>query len=123
MTETYVPGFPNPFRVVPSRPNYAISEQGEVLSIRTNAVLVPKAGSFVVQERVERPGHLRTSEIDVRVFMAEVWPEVDFAPLHKDPLLTLWATALRATDGDTAKAKELLGAAYDEFEANKTDEI
>jgi hypothetical protein len=86
MTDVYIPGFPDAFRIVSSRPEYAVSEKGYVLNLRTNRMmhaLTAEDGSVTVFEREEKPGHIRTATIDVKMLIEEAFPvkkNVDVTP-------------------------------------------
>lgn len=41
MTDTYFPGIPGTFRVVPTHPEYAVTEVGEVLNLTNNQLQFP----------------------------------------------------------------------------------
>lgn len=78
MTDVYIPGFPDAFRIVSSRPEYAVSEKGDVLNLRTNRMMhavTAGDGSVTVFEREEKPGHVRTATIDVKMLINEAFPD------------------------------------------------
>jgi len=65
MTDIYLPGIPDVFRIIPRKPEYAIAKTGQVLNLRTNKLMTPKDDSRTIIDREETPGRLH--EVDVLI--------------------------------------------------------
>ncbi|QED11634.1 hypothetical protein PP914_gp145 [Arthrobacter phage Qui] len=77
MADVYLPGISEVFRVVPSRPEYAVSESGKVVDLRTNHIRAVADGSFIEVEREETLGRVRTLEINVNHWVKELFPKTE----------------------------------------------
>lgn len=78
MTEVYFfPGFPEVFRVVPSHPEYAVSEGGRLFDLKENKMRFGVGGSNIISWQKQETNHVYAVVVDVDVLIAEAFDHAE----------------------------------------------